>query len=77
MTAYVSVRDALIRDIESAEAALMGADQVYAEVERELRKVQNSASRAYDGRATNQRTVDRLKKALAIIEGEGDERPRP
>ena len=73
MTVYVSTRDALIRDIESAEAALMGADQVYAEVERKLRQVQNSASRAYDRRAAYQRTVGRLKKALTIIEGDTDE----
>ena len=73
MTAYVSVRDALIRDIESAEAALTGANEVYDDAQWELRQVQNYASRAYDGRAANQRNVDRLKKALSIIEGDTDE----
>ena len=73
MTAYVSTRDALIRDIESAEAALTGANEVYAAAERKLQHMQGTASRAYDGRATTQRNVDRLKKALAIIEGDTDE----
>ena len=73
MTEYVSVRDALIRDIESAEAALTGANDVYAAAERKLQHMQGTASRVYDERATTQRNVDRLKKAFAIIEGEGDE----
>ena len=73
MTEYVSVRDALIRDIESAEAALTGANDVYDDAQWRSRQAQDTASRAYDGRAANQRNVDRLKKALAIIEGDTDE----
>ena len=71
MTAYVSVRTALIRDIASAEAALTVANESYAEAARKLSHAQTTAARAYDGRATNQRNVDRLKKALEIIEGDG------
>ena len=71
MTAYVSVREALIRDIESAEAALTGANDVYDDAQRKLQYAEGTASRAYDGRETNQRNVDRLKKALALIEGDG------
>ena len=73
MTAYVSARDALIRDIESAEAALTGANEFYTKAETKLHQAQGIASRAYDGRAANQRNVDRLKKALTIIEGDTDE----
>ena len=74
MTAYVSVRDALIRDIANAEAASTMANESYAAAERTLDQAQGSAARTYEGRATRQRTVDRLKKALEIIEGDGAER---
>ena len=73
MTAYVSVRDALIRDINSAEAALTGANDVYDDAQRKSQQAQNTASRAYGGRVINQRNVDRLKKALAIIDGDTDD----
>jgi len=67
---YISARDALIRELESAEAALGGANRSYADVERELQRVQTRATHAYEGRAKNARNVDRLKKALAILEGD-------
>ena len=70
MAEYITVRDAILRDLESAEAALKGANDSYAAAERKLRDAQRVASRAYDGRASNARNVDQLKKALAIIEGE-------
>jgi peptidoglycan hydrolase CwlO-like protein len=73
MTEYISVRAALIRDIKSAEAALGGANEAYAEAETDLRRAQGRAERLYDGRAANQRNVDRLKKALSIIEAGNDE----
>ena len=72
MTEYVSVREALIRDIESAEAASTMANESYAAAERTLDQAQGSAARTYERRATRQRNVDRLKKALAIIDGDTD-----
>ena len=70
MSEYITVRDALIRDIESAEAGLRGAQQSYAEAERKLHAAERAASSAYQARVNNQRNVDRLKSALAIIEGD-------
>lgn len=67
---YISARDAILRDLESAEAALKVADSEYEQAERKLRLAQDTATRAYDGRAANSRNVDRLKEALAIIEGD-------
>jgi peptidoglycan hydrolase CwlO-like protein len=72
MSEYISARDALIRDLESAEAALGGANKSYADVQRDLQRVQTRADHAYEGRKKNQRNVDRLKKALAILEGEDE-----
>lgn len=72
MSENITVRDAILRDLESAEAALKGANKSYADAERNLRDAQQRASHAYDGRAMNQQNVDRLRKALAIIEGDTD-----
>ena len=73
MTAYISTRDALIRDIKSEEGDLIAANEFYAKAERKLHREQNVVSYLYDGLVTKRRNVDRLKKALSIIEGEGDE----
>jgi hypothetical protein len=72
---YISARNAILREIESAQAALKGAQQSYNEEERKLHEAQRRTSSAYEGRARNQRNVDRLKKALAVLdEGASDER---
>lgn len=73
MSGYVSARDALLRDIESAEAALQGAVERYAEVERKLHDAQRSAGIAYEARAKNVRNVFRLKRALSILDGDEDQ----
>lgn len=68
MPEYISARDALIRELESAEAALAGAQAAYDEAERKSQAAFVSLQQTYDGRAANSRNVDRLKKALALIE---------
>lgn len=68
MAEYISARDAVLRELESAEHALKGAEQSYAQAEAALHSAQDRASRAYDGRAKNARNVDLLKKALDILE---------
>lgn len=65
---YVSARDALIRELERAEASLKGAAESYAADERSLHEAQRRAARSYEGRAANARNVDRLRLALALIE---------
>ncbi|UAJ78345.1 hypothetical protein IT072_13870 [Leifsonia sp. ZF2019] len=69
MTAYISAREALSRELESAKAALSGAQEVYDDAEYQLRVAQGASSRAYDARARNSRNVDRLEKAIAILDG--------
>jgi len=69
MAEYISARDAVLRELESAEHALKGAEQSYAQAETALHSAQDRAERAWDGRATNARNVDRLKKALDVLEG--------
>ena len=66
----MTTRDAILRDIETAVAALTAANHDYAKAEKDLRQAQGVAERSYDRRAASQRNVDRLKKALAIIEGD-------
>lgn len=70
MSEYVSVRDAVLRDLEAHENALKGAESVYASDERALQDAQRKAHRSYEVRAEIRRNVDRLKTALAIIEGD-------
>jgi hypothetical protein len=72
MTQYISAREALARDLESAQAALKGAEEAYAAAERKLHEAQNISMRAYDGRAANSRNVDRITKAIAILDGEDE-----
>lgn len=67
---YISARDAILRELESAEAALKGASQSYAEEERKLIEAQRRSQLSYEGRARNAQNVSRLKRALAIIEGD-------
>ena len=70
MSGYISARDALIRDLEAQENALKGANQSYAEDERNLHAAQRAAARSYENRATIGRNVERLKTALALVEGD-------
>lgn len=63
-------RDAILRDLEATENALKGAQEVYAKDERSLHEAQNRAQRSYDARAEISRRVDRLRTALAIVEGD-------
>ncbi len=70
MSEYISLRDVLIRDIEAQENALKGAEAVYATDARALQDAQRKSSRSYEARAEIRRNVDRLKTALAIIEGD-------
>lgn len=73
MNAYISARAALERDLESAKAALTGAEEVYADAERKLHDAQRAAQRAYDGRARNSQNVDRIKRAIAALDGADEE----
>lgn len=70
MSEYISLRDVLIRDLEAQENALKGAESVYAADARALQDAQRKSSRSYEARAEIRRNVDRLKTALAIIEGD-------
>ena len=70
MSEYISLRDVLIRDLEAQENALKGAESVYATDARALQDAQRKAHRSYEARAEIRRNVDRLKTALAIIEGD-------
>lgn len=67
---YITARDAILCELEAAEAALKGSEAAYESTERALQEAQRRAQISYDGRAENRRNVDRLKKALAIIEGD-------
>ena len=73
MSEYVTARDAILRELESAEAALKGASEAYAKDERALHEAQRRAEAGYEGRARNAKNVARLRRALAIIEGESDD----
>lgn len=64
--------EAVKRELESARHALRGAEEAYAEDEREARIAQDRSMRAYKGRAKNRANVDRLEKALKLLEGEVD-----
>jgi hypothetical protein len=66
----ITVRDALIRDLELAFADLASANRSYADVERDLQRLQTRSGHAFERKEKSQRNVDRLKKALEIIEGE-------
>jgi hypothetical protein len=70
MSEHISLRDVLIRDLEAQENALKGANQAYAEDKRKLHEAERAAARSYENRAKIVRNVDRLKTALAIIEGD-------
>lgn len=71
MSEYISARDAVLRDLEAEENALKGANDVYAKDERTLHEAQNRSMRSYEARAEIARNVDRLRTALALIEGDG------
>ena len=73
MSEYVSVRAALLRDIEGAEAALAGANDSYRKAEVVLRQAQSRSSMCYEGLVKNQKNVERLQLALSIIKGAEDE----
>lgn len=66
--------EAVKRELESARHALRGAEEAYEEAAREARVAQDRSMRAYKGRARNVANVDRLTKALALLEGENDGR---
>jgi len=68
MAEYITARDAILRDLETAEAALKGAEEVYAQDERAAQVAQNRSMRSYDARANIRRQADRLRTALALIE---------
>ena len=70
MSEYISLRDVLIRDLEAQENALKGAESVHAADARALQDAQRKSSRSYEAREKIRRNVDRLKTALAIIEGD-------
>lgn len=63
--------EAVKRELEGARHALRGAQEAYEKAEREERIAQDRSARAYEGRAANARNVDRLMKALALLEGKG------
>lgn len=70
MSEHISARDALIRDLEAQENALKDANHAYAEDKRKLHEAERAAARSYEYRAKIGRNVDRLKTALALIEGD-------
>lgn len=65
-----TARDALLREVEAVEAALRGAEEAYAEDSRRLHEAQKKSSRSYEARAEIRRNLDRLKLALALVEGD-------
>ena len=67
--AHESAKQAIRNELESAEAALRGAQEAYEEAQVKLQDAEFNAQRAYDGRARNARSVDRLRKALELLEG--------
>lgn len=64
--------EAVKRELGSARDALRGAEEAYAKAEQQARAAVDRSSRAYEGRATNARNVERLEKALALLEGASD-----
>lgn len=68
--AHESAKQAIRTELETAEAALRGAEESYADAQRKLIAAERASGIAYEGRARNHRNVDRLRKALAILEGE-------
>lgn len=70
MSEHISARDALIRDLEAQENALKGAESVYAADSRALQTASRKSSQSYEAWAEIRRNVDRLKTALALVEGD-------
>ena len=60
--------DAVKAELETARHALQGAQESYAEARQKADEALKRAGRAYEGRARNARNVDRLEKALALLE---------
>lgn len=61
-------------ELESARRALQGAEDEYAKAEQARRMAEDRAAQCYEGRARNARNVERLEKALALLEEADDDR---
>ena len=70
MTAAI---EAVKAELESARHALRGAEEAYSEAEAANLRARRRLELAYEGRAATSRNVDRLEKALALLEGETDD----
>lgn len=66
-----SAIDAVKAQLEATQQALGGAEESYAKAQREADAARNRSERAYEARAKIARDVDRLTKALELLE-EGD-----
>lgn len=70
MTTHITARDAFLNELEAAESALAQANERYADDERATEAAQNRSAASCEYRAEKARDCHRLKKALAILEGD-------
>ena len=64
---------AVKEELEAARVALRTAEETYAKDERAAQAALSQSGRSYDARAAKARNVERLTKALATLEGKGDD----
>lgn len=74
MSTNLNTRGMLLRDIEIAQVEMRQACDSYDAAAKKTQDAQRVSHAAYDARAAAVRKLDRLRRALAVLDGEEDDR---